>query len=210
MDLSPAQVVIGIKEVPRDLLEGGKSYAFFSHTAKGQSHNLPLLSSMLRSKSRFIDWELLTDEEGKRTTAFGYLAGVAGMAEGLSNFGTKALAMGFATPFLELPRPYMNTSMDMLERSLEGVGKRIEEGGMAKELGSVVVVVSGKGRVGEGARMVLDRVGAVWLDSVKSMKTVVEDPSGFSVFLTEEIEILTMGTNRSRLDEDICLSARAE
>jgi alpha-aminoadipic semialdehyde synthase len=55
----------------------------FSHTAKGQSYNTPLLERFikdLRADSnkkyrRLIDYELLTDGDGKRTIGFGYHAG---------------------------------------------------------------------------------------------------------------------------------------
>ena len=46
-DLSPASVIIGVKQVPIDLLIPDKSYAFFSHTIKAQEGNMPLLDAML-------------------------------------------------------------------------------------------------------------------------------------------------------------------
>ena len=55
----------------------------FSHTAKGQSYNTPLLERFTmdpqaesnKKYRRLIDYELLTDEDGKRTVGFGYYAG---------------------------------------------------------------------------------------------------------------------------------------
>ena len=66
----------------------------FSHTIKGQEYNLPLLSRFLTGgdayatgigaaqmsspsglEARLVDYELLTDEDGKRTVAFGWFAG---------------------------------------------------------------------------------------------------------------------------------------
>lgn len=56
----------------------------FSHTAKGQAYNMPLLSSFLADHDaaeaetlpRVIDFELLTSEAGgKRTVGFGWFAG---------------------------------------------------------------------------------------------------------------------------------------
>ena len=115
--LSGASVVLGIKEIPAPTLEPETTYAFFSHTHKGQAYNLPLLQSMLDTPaSRFIDWELLTGEDGVRTTAFGWLAGFSGMSDGLSLFATKALAsLGCATPFLTLPRPFMIPDIEGLK-----------------------------------------------------------------------------------------------
>jgi len=67
----------------------------FSHTAKGQEYNMPLLSRFLAGGDRFadpklsgddslplpvarlVDYELLTGPDGKRTVAFGWHAGGA-------------------------------------------------------------------------------------------------------------------------------------
>jgi alpha-aminoadipic semialdehyde synthase len=53
----------------------------FSHTAKGQPYNTPLLERFIKDRGankkyrRLIDYELLTDGDGKRTLGFGYHAG---------------------------------------------------------------------------------------------------------------------------------------
>jgi len=62
-----------------------RTYMMFSHTAKGQTYNMPLLSSFLADDDvnasasllpTLIDYELLTSEEdGKRTVGFGWFAG---------------------------------------------------------------------------------------------------------------------------------------
>lgn len=46
-DLSNAQVVIGVKQVPIDLLMPDKTFCFFSHTIKAQKDNMPLLDAIL-------------------------------------------------------------------------------------------------------------------------------------------------------------------
>ena len=52
-DLSPASLIVGVKQVPIDLLLPDKTYAFFSHTIKAQEANMPLLDAML-SKVIFL------------------------------------------------------------------------------------------------------------------------------------------------------------
>ena len=52
-DLSPASLIIGVKQVPIDLLLPDKSYAFFSHTIKAQEANMPLLDAMLAKVQQF-------------------------------------------------------------------------------------------------------------------------------------------------------------
>ncbi len=46
-DLSPASLILGVKQVPIDILLPDKTYAFFSHTIKAQEANMPLLDTML-------------------------------------------------------------------------------------------------------------------------------------------------------------------
>lgn len=70
-----------------------RTHVMFSHTAKGQTYNTGLLSQFVASTDgilgsgaaefektmelwpRLIDYELLTNEEGKRTVGFGWFAG---------------------------------------------------------------------------------------------------------------------------------------
>ena len=85
--LSPAQVIIGIKETPLnevltdDVHGRARTHVMFSHTHKGQTYNAPLLSRFLSDGDsgsllpKLVDWELSTDERGKRTVGFGWYAG---------------------------------------------------------------------------------------------------------------------------------------
>lgn len=77
-DLKNCSVVLGIKEVPCDSLLEDKAYFFFSHTMKGQAYNMKLLERIIEKRITLIDYELITDDRGKRTIVFGYYAGAAG------------------------------------------------------------------------------------------------------------------------------------
>lgn len=46
-DLSKANIILGIKEVPQEALMKDKTYIFFSHTHKGNKKNMPMLQSIL-------------------------------------------------------------------------------------------------------------------------------------------------------------------
>lgn len=72
----------------------------FSHTAKGQSYNMPLLSRFAQSSARLIDYELLTNENGKRVVAFGWYAGAAGVPEAFGALAHDHLQLGVSSPFL--------------------------------------------------------------------------------------------------------------
>lgn len=146
-DLEDAHIHVGIKETPLQRLISSpaikpqaalkattpkvehcaRTHLMFSHTAKGQTYNTPLLSRYLEDKTRpaenflprLIDYELLTDEkDGKRTVGFGWFAGgkhpidpqsqtqsdttytVAGVLESLSAMAVSHLEIGIASPFL--------------------------------------------------------------------------------------------------------------
>jgi len=143
LDSTKCDVVAGVKEpLKTNLATSNKTtHLGFFHTHKGQAYNLPLLSQLLESKSRIIDYELLTDQEGpkgKRTTGFGKLAGFSGMADGLSALGTKLLASkGVATPFLKLRRPLQAGTVEKVEKGLRKCAKEIKENGIPREAGPV-------------------------------------------------------------------------
>jgi alpha-aminoadipic semialdehyde synthase len=46
-DIGEASLILGVKQIPVDLLLPNKSYAFFSHTIKAQESNMPLLDALL-------------------------------------------------------------------------------------------------------------------------------------------------------------------
>ncbi|CAG8449603.1 19009_t:CDS:2, partial [Racocetra fulgida] len=80
-DISNADVILGIKEVPTNHLIPNKTYMFFSHTHKGQLYNMPMLQDILDKKIRLIDYELMTDAQKRRLVLFGTHAGYAELAK---------------------------------------------------------------------------------------------------------------------------------
>ena len=77
-DLSGCEVLMGVKEVPLDMLMANKTYLFFSHTYKKQPYNRKLLQTILAKNIRLIDYEMLTNEYGVRLLGFGRFAGIVG------------------------------------------------------------------------------------------------------------------------------------
>lgn len=78
-DLSTCDILLGVKEVPIDLLIPDKTYLFFSHTYKQQAYNRALLQALLDRRIRLIDYELLREASGgKRLLGFGRYAGIVG------------------------------------------------------------------------------------------------------------------------------------
>ncbi|KAF9446416.1 hypothetical protein P691DRAFT_783738 [Macrolepiota fuliginosa MF-IS2] len=150
-------------------------HVMFSHTAKGQSYNTGLLSQFVAPTNghlesaaefektlelwpRLIDYELLTNEQGKRTVGFGWFAGVAGVLESLSAMAHAHLELGVASPFLYTPRPHTLPSLERLRAALREVGLWIATQGTPKALGPVVICVTGTGNVARGSLSMLDEL----------------------------------------------------
>lgn len=140
-NLDDCEVLIGIKEVPVSQLLDGKTYFMFSHTHKCQEYNRKLLQAVVEKRIHLIDYELLTDESGARLIAFGGFAGMVGAHHGLR-------AWGIRTGRYSLPAMY------------ELHDYAAAQAAFAKtDFGDVRVVVTGSGRVGQGAARVLEGAG---------------------------------------------------
>lgn len=88
-DLSDCDVLMGVKEVPKDKLIPGKKYFFFSHTIKKQPHNEKLMKALIEKKIQMIDYETLTDKNHNRIIGFGRYAGIVGAYNGILGYGRK-------------------------------------------------------------------------------------------------------------------------
>lgn len=88
-DLSDCDILLGIKEVPKDDLIPQRIYLFFSHTIKKQAYNRDLLNTLLRKQIQMVDYEVLTDEKGARVIAFGRYAGLVGAYNGILAYGQR-------------------------------------------------------------------------------------------------------------------------
>jgi len=141
-DLTDRDLIIGVKEVPLDMLMTEKSYLIFSHTIKKQPHNRKLLRTVLDRRITLIDHELLTDMKGERVLAFGRWAGVVGAYNAFRAWET---AHGGSTL-----RP-AHQCHDRAEMELHLLKYALPQ--------DLRIVLTGGGRVGGGAMEVLDRIG---------------------------------------------------
>ena len=99
-DLSDCDILMGVKEVAINDLIPEKTYLYFSHTIKEQHYNRQLLKKMLELNIRMVDYEVLTDINGKRIIGFGRYAGIVGCYNGF-------LAIGKHTGAYDLKPAYM-------------------------------------------------------------------------------------------------------
>ena len=135
-------ILFGIKEAKIESLISGKHYFFFGHIAKMQEYNRPLLQAFMQKHITFCDYEYLVDDNNIRVCAFGWWAGVVGVYYTLRGYGLKH-------KLYELPKPDRRFTLEQLLKALNSV-----------ELPKVKLLVTGAGRVSQGAQHVLENIGA--------------------------------------------------
>lgn len=137
--LDDCDLILGVKEVNVNDLIPGKRFMFFSHTIKKQPYNRRLLQAIVEKKIQLIDYELLKDKHGKRVIGFGRYAGIVGCYNGFRTFGLKHKLFDLKPA---------NQCVDRNE--LENELKKITLPSNTR------IVISGYGRVGHGAREIID------------------------------------------------------
>ncbi len=143
-DVSHCDILLGIKEVEKDKLLPNKTYLFFSHTAKKQAYNRPLLQALMKKNIRMIDYEYLTYENGVRIIAFGRWAGLVGAYNGL-------IALGKREGYFNLPRAINTKGIDEMFEILVSKAK----------LPPLKIVLTGGGRAAQGALETLSALNIV-------------------------------------------------
>lgn len=137
-DIENCDVMLGVKEVPIEALIPNKKYFFFSHTIKKQPYNRDLLLAVLEKNIELYDHEVITNPKGQRLVAFGRYAGIVGAYNGIRTLGLK---------YGSFQLPKAETLKD--QQALIAELKKIK-------LPNVKILLTGRGRVGNGAREMLD------------------------------------------------------
>ena len=123
-----ADILLGIKEVPVDMLIPDKTYLFFSHTKKLQPYNQKMLQDMVKKKITLIDYECLEHEDGTRIIGFGFFAGIVGAHNGMMAYGNKTGAfhldrVGKAATFQRLIHTYFGLKIPNIKIAVTGSGR---------------------------------------------------------------------------------------
>lgn len=155
-DLSECNIVFGIKEIQPTYMHDGMAYAFFSHTIKAQSYNMPMLRYILDHGITLIDYELIKDEHGRRTVFFGNFAGYAGMIDSTWALGRRLRAEGFETPFSDIKYATEYCVLAEAETAFRELGERIRVDGLPEALTPLVCGFTGYGNVSKGAQSLYD------------------------------------------------------
>lgn len=141
-DLSGCDVIIGVKEVPLDMLIPNRTYLFFSHTYKLQPYNKTLLQTILKKKIRLIDYEMLKNKHGVRILGFGKYAGIVGTYNAFRAWGD------MSAEFSLKPAHECEDRVEM-----EGELEKVNFNSPRK------IVITGSGRVGGGAEEIMKVLG---------------------------------------------------
>jgi saccharopine dehydrogenase (NAD+, L-lysine-forming) len=157
-DLSQADVIMGVKEIPLEKLLAGKAYLYFSHTIKGQEHNMPMLQRLMDLGSTLIDYEKIADDAGRRLVFFGYHAGLAGMIDGLWIFGKRLAEDGYPTPLAAIKQAFEYENLAAACHAIEKAGKAVAHTGLPDALPPMVFGFAGYGNVSRGAQYVFDHL----------------------------------------------------
>jgi saccharopine dehydrogenase (NAD+, L-lysine-forming) len=157
-DISQADVLFGVKEVPVSQLIPDKTYFFFSHTIKRQSHNKKLLRAVLDKGIRLVDYEALRNDIGERVVAFGRWAGIVGAYNAFWTYGQK-------TALYDIKRASECKDLAELKLELQQV-----------QLPPIKIVVTGAGRVGNGIKEVLNELAIPEVDPHDLIHSYYDEP----------------------------------
>ncbi|KAJ3391277.1 hypothetical protein HDU92_009137 [Lobulomyces angularis] len=174
-DLSEADVIIGVKEVPPHELIPNKTYVYFSHTHKGQAHNMHMLKAVLDKKVKLIDYELITDDQNRRLVLFSRFAGYAGFMDMLHGLGQRLLSKGYGTPFLYNAMSFQYLSLPDARLDIARVGQLIKDNGLPRELGPLVFTFTGDGNVTQGAQHMFKCLPHEWVKPEKLKELIESD-----------------------------------
>jgi alanine dehydrogenase len=140
-DVSQADVMLGVKEVPIGALIPNKKYFFFSHTIKKQPYNRKLLKAVLDKKIELYDHETIVKDNGARLIGFGRYAGLVGAYNGFR-------ALGLRDGLFTLPKVETLSDLNAVKAELNKI-----------TLPNMKICLFGTGKVAMGAKEILDHLG---------------------------------------------------
>jgi len=196
-NLTPSSVVFAVKEIPLAYFEKGKTYVFFSHTIKGQKHNMSMLKKMMDMGCTLIDYERIVDVNGKRLVFFGRYAGLAGMVDTLWTFGRRLHSEQIDTAFNKIKQTIHYKDLADIKKHLTVVGKELKTKGLPSSLTPLIIGFTGYGHVSIGAQEILDVLPVEEIQP-EDIESICKNPSNkiiYKVVFKEEhmVEPTTAG-----------------
>ncbi len=157
-DLSDCDVLLGVKEVPISALIPNKKYFFFSHTIKKQPYNRDLLNAILKKNIELYDHEVIVGQNGFRLIGFGKYAGIVGAYNGFRAWGLKYNTF-------TLPKAETLSDQKALELELSKI-----------KLPNIKIVLTGNGKVGGGAKEILEAMNIRQVTVEEYLDTIFDEP----------------------------------
>ena len=140
-DVSECDILMGIKEVPIDMIIPGKTYILFSHTKKLQPQNQKLIKAFISNKNTLVDYECLLHEDKTRVLGFGFFAGIVGAHNGMMAYGKR-------TGAFHLDKVNSQKTFRKLIHCYFGM-----------KLPNIKIAVTGNGRVAHGVLEIMNLMG---------------------------------------------------
>ena len=166
-DLSICDIIMGVKEVNIEDLIPNKKFIFFSHTLKKQPYNRNLLRAIIEKKIQLIDYEVIKNKQNKRIIGFGRYAGIVGTYNAFRTFGLKKGLYDIKSAHKCQDRKEMEAEMANIVLPSD-----------------TKIVLTGYGRVGHGAREVIDLLPIKEVSPEEFLKQKFSEP----VFTQLEVE----------------------
>lgn len=166
-DVSDADVMLGVKEVPVEALIPNKKYFFFSHTIKKQPYNRKLLKAILDKKIELYDHETIVKKSGARLIGFGRYAGLVGAYNGFR-------LLGIRDGLFDLPKVEHLADLKEVKAELDKIS-----------LPNIRIILSGTGKVAKGAKEILDHLQIREVADADYLSKSYDEPVYCTIDVTE-------------------------
>ena len=157
-DVSDADVMIGVKEVPIENLIPNKKYFYFYHTIKKQPYNRKLLKAMLDKHIEMYDHETIIKGNGARLIGFGRYAGLVGAYNGFR-------ALGLRDGLYSLPKVETLADLNAVKAELDKI-----------TVPNIKILLTGTGKVAHGAKEILDHLGIKHISDALYLTSIFNEP----------------------------------
>ena len=166
-DVSEADVMLGVKEVPVDALIPNKKYFYFSHTIKKQPYNRKLLKAMLKKHIEMFDHETIVNADKHRLIGFGYYDGLVSAYDGFRGLGLR-------DNLFNLPKVEHLPDLEAGKAELDKI-----------TLPNIKIVLSGTGKVARGAKEILDHLKIREVTDAEYLSETFNEPVYCLIDVTE-------------------------
>lgn len=157
-DMNDCDILFGVKEVDYSTLIPGKTYIFFSHTAKKQPHNRKLLQEIVKKNITLIDYEYLVDDKNVRFVAFGFWAGVVGAYNGI-------IGLGIRNKLFDIEPAHKFSNYSELKLILHKL-----------QIPAIKILITGEGRVATGTEEILKELGIMQINVIDFLNSQFQQP----------------------------------